>query len=27
MVEASGTSKPRHRLVVFIVKKISTESV
>src|ERR1700730_12212647 len=26
MVEASGTSRPRHRLVVFIVKKISTES-
>jgi hypothetical protein len=26
MVEASGTSKPSHRLVVFIVKKTSTES-
>src|SRR5580700_23242 len=25
MVEASGTNKLRHRLVVFIVKKISTE--
>ena len=25
MVEASGTSKLRHRLSVFIVKKISTE--
>jgi hypothetical protein len=26
MVEASGTSKLRHRLKVFIVKQISTES-
>src|SRR5258708_18596097 len=26
MVDASGTSKPCHRLLVFIVNKISTES-
>src|SRR5260370_41102679 len=26
MVEPSGTSKPRHRLVVFIVNKLTTES-
>ena len=26
MVEASGTSKLRHRLKIFIVKQISTES-